>query len=418
MASRRPGQALVMFALLMTVLLGMLALVVDLGMGMVQIRALQNAADAGAMNGARVMAGTVATDASNNVIYVSLANQTVHDRVLDFVTPNRLVSAATFTYSTAVEFLNCSSGSLGFTAASDAALVTSLGGTRLASATTTVPNNACSLRVHTRVSFPSFFAAIVGVDNQTVGARATARIAPTSPPTTISGVWPIGRWTYNDPGCTYQVGALCTFWDSSPPPGGDFKEAIDMSRRSELSGRTLDQFWVDYDHRWPGNNGKTVDLPEWLRHGWQGKAFVDESDSRCQTANLACPNSKFEIYGGNTGNNMSEMMTAYINDPAHLEGTDPVRGNYATIGVFFWRYAEQEPFTGNVGTLWGNTANPLAENPNSIRRIILQKVRRFRFYTSTVSTSSVRGYYVSFFNDTQPLNGRPNSIANTVVLTE
>ena len=330
------------------------------------------------MNGARVMAGSVATDASNNVIYVSLANQTVHDRVIALASLNRLVSAAAFTYVTAVEFLNCSSGSLGFTAASDAALVTSLGGTRLASATTTVPNNACSLRVHTQVNFPSFFAGIIGVDNQTVGARATARIAPTSPPTTITGVWPISRWTYNDPGCTYQVGTLCTFWDSNPLPGGDFKQAIDMSRYSQLAaatGTVRNQHWVDYDHRWPGNLGKTVDLPEWLRHGWQGKAFVDEFDSRCQTANLACPNSKFEIYGGNTGNNMAEMMTAYINDPAHLEGTDATRGNYATITVFFWRYGEQEPFAGDVGTLSGNTANPLTENPNDIRRIVLQKVR-------------------------------------------
>ena len=284
-----------MFALLMTVLLGVLALVVDLGMGMVQRRALQNAADAGSMNGARVMAGTVATDAQNNVVYVSLANQTVHLRVLALATPNQLV--ATFTPVTAVEFLNSSGGSLGFTAESDPALVTSLGGTHLAGPTTTVPNNTWSLRVHTRVSFPSFFAGIIGIDNQTVSARATARIAPTSPPTQITGVWPISRWTYNDPGCTYQVGTLCTFWAPDPPPGGNFKQAIDMSRYSQrvYPGTLRNQHWVDYDHRWPGNNGKTVDLPEWLRHGWQGKAFVDESDTRCQTANLACPNSKFEI---------------------------------------------------------------------------------------------------------------------------
>ena len=409
-----------MFALLMTVLLGMLALVVDLGMGMVQLRALQNAADAGSMNGARVMAATVATDSSNNVIYVSLTNQTVHDRVLAFVTPNRLVSLAAFTYTTAVEFLNCSSGSLGFTNASDATLVSSLGGTRLGSTTTTVPNNTCSLRVHTRVNFPSFFAGIIGVDNQTVGARATARIAPTSPPTTITGVWPISRWVYNDPGCTYSVGTLCTFWDSNPPPGGDFKEAIDLSRYSQMvyPGTLRNQHWVDYDHRWPGNGGKTVDLPEWLRYGWQGKMFVDETDPRCQTADLACPNSKFEIYGGNTGNNMADMMRAYINDPTYLEGTDPVRGNYATVTVFFWRYGEQEPFVNNVGTLWGNSANPLTENPNNIRRVILQKVRRFRFYTSTVDSSAVRGYFVSFFNEGTPQNGPPSAVANTVILTD
>jgi len=419
--SQRPGQALIMFALIAAVLFGMLALVIDLGMAMVQLRGLQNAADAGSMNGARVMAATVATDASSNVIYVSLSNQAVHDKVISLVTPNRLISVATFIYATAVQFLGCppSNTSLGFTAASDATLVTSLGGTRLASSTTNVPNNSCSVRVYTQVTFPSFFAGIIDYPTQTVSARATARIAPTSPPTQVTGVWPISHWTYNDPGCSYNVGTLCTFWDSNAPPNGNFKQVIDMSRYSAIIPGLI-QHWVDYDHRWPGTNDKSNDLPQWARNGWQGKAFVDESDVRCQegAASLACPNSKFEVFGGDMGSGVSSQMQAYINDPAHLEGTDPARGPYATITVFFWRYGEQNPFTGDVGTIWGGTADPTRENGPSIKRIILQKVRRFRFYTSTVSTSSVQGYFVSFFNDGTPQSGPPSSVANTVILTD
>jgi hypothetical protein len=276
-----------------------------------------------------------------------------------------------------------------------------------------VPNNACSIRVHTQVNYVSFFAGILGYPTQTGNTRATARIAPTNPPTQFTGVWPIVHWTYNDLGCTYQLGTLCTFWDSSAPPGGSFKATIDMSRYSDIFGSPRVQHWVDYDHRWPGNTGQIPDLEQWLRHGWQGTVFVDEFDSRCQTANLACPNNKFEAYNGNNGNNLVDMMRAYINDPAHLEGTDPTLGNFATINIFFWRYGEQniDPAT-NVGTIWGGTANPTTENRNYIQRVILQKVRGFRFYASNASipsNSTVKGYYVSLFvTNGTPQNGPPS----------
>jgi hypothetical protein len=113
------------------------------------------------------------------------------------------------------------------------------------------------------------------------------------------------------------------------------------------------------------------------------------------------------------------MMTSYINDPANLEGTDPVLGKFATVDVFFWRYGEQSinPTT-NVGTLWGKTADPMQERVVDLQRVILQKVRRYRFYTSTVESSSVRGYFVSFYNaDGTPQSGPPSNVANTVLMT-
>ena len=150
--------------------------------------------------------------------------------------------------------------------------------------------------------------------------------------------------------------------------------------------------------------------------GGGGTIFVDEADSRCKTgpsASLACPNSKLEVYGGSNGSNLASMMTDYINDPANVEGTDPSRGKYATVNVFFWRYGEQAiNATTDAGTLWLGPSNP-----NNIQRIILQKVRRFRFYTSTVSSSSVKGYFVSFLNGGGvPVIGPPSTIANTVLM--
>lgn len=421
MRRRTSGQAVVLFSLLLPVLLGMLALTIDLGFAMAQFRGLQNAADAGAMAGAKVMSASV-TQSQGTVVYAHLTNQTVQDQVDALVAPNRLVTEATFAYATAVQFRDCGGASLGYTASSDAALVATLGGTRLANPATVVPNNTCSLKAHAQVSFPSFFAGVLGYPTQTVAAQAAARIAPTTAPTQVTGVWPMTHWTENtvDP-CPDEAGTICTFWDSNAQPGGSFKETINMSRYSDLSPilfPTRVQHWVDYDHSWPGNTGQIPDLEHWIRYGWQGTVFVDETDSRCQTgpsASLACPNSKFEVYNGNNGSNLASMMMGYINDPANLEGTDPVQGNYATVTVYFWRYGEQLiiPLT-NVGTLWSGPSNP-----NSIQRIILQKVRRYRFYTSSVASSSVRGYFVSFHNGAgTPQNGPPSTVANTVVMTE
>jgi hypothetical protein len=385
---------------------------------MAQLRGLQNGADAGVMAGTQLLAASV-TQSQGTVIYGYLTNEAVHSRVDTLATPNRLVTVPTFTYSTAVEFRNCAAASLGYTSSSDAALVTSLGGTRLANTSTNVPNNTCSLRVHTQVSFPSYFARFLGYPTETVTAHASARVAPTTAPTQITGVWPITHWTA-DAGapCADETGAICTFWDSNSPPGGNFKETIDMSRYSDIFGAPRVQQWVDYDHSWPGNTSQISDLEHWLRYGWLGTIFVDETDSRCQSgagASLACPNSKFEIYNGNNGNNLASMMTGYINDPAHYEGTDPTLGKYATVNVFFWRHGEQNINAAtNVGTLWSGPSNP-----NNIQRIIIQKVRRYRFYISTVSSSSVQGYFVSFFNPNgPPQNGPPSNVANTVVVTE
>ena len=56
-----PGQMLILVALVMIVLTGALGLATDLGMSMVERRTMQNAADAGALAGARVVAKAAST---------------------------------------------------------------------------------------------------------------------------------------------------------------------------------------------------------------------------------------------------------------------------------------------------------------------------------------------------------------------
>src|SRR6266851_5884010 len=58
---REEGQALVVVALAAVVLMAALALALDSGYGLTQRRAMQNAADAGALAAARLIAGNVVT---------------------------------------------------------------------------------------------------------------------------------------------------------------------------------------------------------------------------------------------------------------------------------------------------------------------------------------------------------------------
>jgi hypothetical protein len=127
------------------------------------------------------------------------------------------------------------------------------------------------------------------------------------------------------------------------------------------------------------------------------------------------------------GANISSSMLSYIN--TFSEGIDAsCNCKFATLVAFFWRYGEQgiqetcpsPPGTCSVdrGTVWGASGNPPKESTAALQRVILQKARRFRFNTSTVSSSSIRGYYVSFYTTNPPINGVPSSIADTVGLVD
>jgi hypothetical protein len=295
-------------------------------------------------------------------------------------------------------------------------------------------------------------------------AKATARIYPSTPPTDVSNVWPITHWLYNDTACVFSPGSLCTFWSSNPPngPNGDFKEVVDLSRYSQLAisahfptrpallGQLTSAVWSNvlgnqplycpsasttpcWDPTYPGNNGKTVDVPNWVANGWRGHLYVNESDPNCINAAVvlqSCQNSRVELYPGDMGNNIAGAIANYIN--SHSEGTDPsCNCPFATLVVFFWRYGEQSinetcpspPGSCSVdrGSIWG--ANPDRDHPNDLQRAILQKVRRFRFNTATAfnqqgGRSSVQGYYVSFYSPSPPMTGPPSGVANTIGLVD
>jgi Flp pilus assembly protein TadG len=489
---------IVFVALLMGlgVLFGSQALVVDLGYGMGQHGAMQNAADAGALAAGRLMAGSVSVDVNGKTVYALTDNQ-IYQQVESLAVANfqgtvrmnrdpqssdyayqlhtTWLNTSTYTefelthkdeashlatwtvvstHQLAVQYLPCpgvTGGTPNFSASSNADLVTTLGGTRLSSALANHvgvgsapdwnwPNPICMLRVWARESHPPLLGRAVGrtADEQEL-ANATVRIAPTTPPSVISNVWPITHYDdpqHPDPACAFELNGCATpFWDSHGL--GNFKMLIDMSRYSALGGGgTREQLFAPnlsgtprldqncaglalfnlrpcYDTTWPGTNNKNTDEPVWLANGWKGQLYLpNESDPNCTDPSKvvqSCPNSRLELFGGDLGSNMATAMNSYITNHAVTDPTCNCPG--ATVAVFFWRYGEQNiDQTTNIGTVWNGG------NSNQLQRIIIEKVRLFRFNTSTVQPSSVSGYFVGFYSNNPPQSGPPSNIANTVIL--
>jgi len=146
------GQVLVMFALFLTGMLGMLGLATDLGMSFAERRSMQNAADAGALAGARVVVKTTTSaplSAQSEVQTVTSANK---------------MSLGTIT-GTICTYIN------------DA-------GTSLGSCSSTVPSAATGVRVTVQEQHPTFFIrAVPGApDTVDTGATATANVKKLAPP--------------------------------------------------------------------------------------------------------------------------------------------------------------------------------------------------------------------------------------------
>src|SRR5688572_10118553 len=62
---------------------GVLALGIDAGYGMLQVRAMQNGADAGAMAAAKLASGSVVSDGAGGIIF-TIPNGTVYEKAREF----------------------------------------------------------------------------------------------------------------------------------------------------------------------------------------------------------------------------------------------------------------------------------------------------------------------------------------------
>ena len=447
---------LVFLALMMAsgVFFGILALVVDLGYGMDQQGVMQNAADAGSLAAAQLMAGSVALNSAGQPVYAVSDNE-VNSKAQQFVDYNK--SSA----KTAVEYLGWSGTCVSFsprtfTYASDPSLipagaVRSVSTAAASTSLNSIPTNTCGVRVFANVTYDSMFAAAppIGISTEGATASAAARIAPTSAPTTFGDVWPITHYedpANPDPACAFEIGGCALpFWDSHGT--ANFKYLVDMSKRSGLNTArdqlfapnlgssplltndcatlSLFNFQPCYDPKHPGSNDKQADVNYWLANGWHGQIYVPvdpndptKDDTMCTNVSRvisSCPNSRLEMFGGDLGNNAADPMRAYLNSYPDQTLDPTCNCLSATVNVFFWRWGEQNiDVTTNIGSIWGNSSK---DKSNNLQRMVVDKVRRFRFNAQTIGSSSVSGYFVGFYvpNGT-PSYGAPSNTANTVIL--
>jgi Flp pilus assembly protein TadG len=182
------GQALVLFALsAMLVLIPVVALVVDGGYALVQRRASQNASDFAALAGARVVAQWVSGDTTHGT------DANVQATITNYVTLNG-GAAVTFGSPSGPAYVNASGAQIGF----------------VGSVSGTIPAGAVGVRVASTRSWSPFFLRIVGIDQWSASAEATARggYAAGGPP---GGVFPAGisqAFFQTYPFCAGAISAL------------------------------------------------------------------------------------------------------------------------------------------------------------------------------------------------------------------
>jgi len=430
------------FALMVTVLLGFVALAIDLGFTYSQRRFSQNAADAGAIAGARLLANSVyappsVTTCTPGVCSFTATQKDVWDVVVRYLDENKGLNLASASYDPPT------------------IIYKDVNKNRLARQTATsnsaVPSTTAMIQVRRQMSFATFLAGVpgIGVDTMEVGAQATAQIKPVETPIYAPGpTWPMTRFDNDTLGVDRNPPANCPprtlFWTGNPSAGtgttASWKQLIYYGRYSAFIntnkglasnhqqlltgfGPTSDPFYNAPPANLQGQDVQTA-LEFWFRNGYQGKIFANpnyaappaDANNEPSPWQQGVHGDKAEVVTGNMGNNMSSAMQDFIrNNPS---GTDSCGGTFAIVYMYMW--------SPNSAESWVNNRTPKHfRNPNqgqAIDRVTFTRKQPFKFYNSSTSftnSSEIWGYYTSIeAADLPPTSGPPSSDANTVTLIE
>ena len=177
-AGRRPerGQMLVLFALSLTVVVLGVGLVIDGGNALVQRRGSQNASDFGALAGARIIAEWIGGDTTNGT------DANVKAAIANAVTTNG-GAAPTFASPNGPVYVN-----------QGGTVVPSAGAAASYVGNGAIPTGAAGVQVNSDRTWRPFFLGIIGVNNWTAAASATATggFSAGGPGTDGSDVFPAG----------------------------------------------------------------------------------------------------------------------------------------------------------------------------------------------------------------------------------
>ena len=272
------GQATIVIALALVVLLLAVALGADWGYALTQRRIMQNAADSAALAGAKVLATSVIGQKQGNatVPVYSAYRETVYCRARQIMLSNDSFRPTDVSPTIVVQLASSPTGPFDTLSAPPSPGCPSSGAP--ATGTLAAPS-VRYVRVATTIQYKSFFGGLSGQQQITASASALARVTGTPVPTN-GKTWPMLRH-YNPAdfqtdcsgGCTPANATPVTFWDSNDPDMvyNSFMGLLDLARyspntlRNAGNGTTcgnaatvdcvpqLIERWDDSGDRWSGS---------------------------------------------------------------------------------------------------------------------------------------------------------------------
>jgi hypothetical protein len=409
----RSGQAMVITALMLGVFFGILGLVVDIGVVIIERRQQQNAVDSAAMGAARLLAGNVTIDTSGVIHYTEMTDAKVMTRAQTLASGNWIAGGVT-SRTLALEYLNCS-GTLLRAA--------------VAGASTQVPDNTCRVRATGTSNFNTLFmrAARPGQTTSDASARATAAIVGANMTTSVAGpYWPITRQMDNaNSGTNCEFATvdqteslrLCQFWGNNGGTGdtsiGSYKEKIYLSQGSKFAcpGPTANNLGLYADSSWIGspcgsNSVQTADMAHWETYGFNpGNGGMPVGQT------IEVDNS------GVQGNNDASAMQTFVTNGGATSITHPTWGVYRDVHLIMWRVANggAQYWNGSGWSTWTTST----QGHNTPDRITVNTIWCFRFYSiqSFANSSEVWGTHISCLGN-EPTSDVPSDVANTAKLVE
>jgi Flp pilus assembly protein TadG len=262
---------LVIVALAIVALLVAAGLAIDGGILVFGRRSMQNAADAAALAGTRRLAGAICNFEAPDV-----ADAAVYAEVLEYGERNG-VSDPTAIQAAYVRFVGNQAVQL------DPPVLVGSG---------SVPPRATGVVVTATLTRPTFFMTLIGLDDTTAGATATAVAGP---PWIAGGMRPFG--VPLDVMEELEEGQCFTTSFKNCDPAADEGDP-NACYITDDSGEVIGQHrnWLNLDHIWntheepwgfpraTGGSASAATLQEWMANGWDGMMWADcPWSSGCRT---------------------------------------------------------------------------------------------------------------------------------------
>ncbi len=442
------GNFMVITALILTVLIGMLALVIDIGFAAGQRRFMQNGADAAALAVADLLSSSVSPYPKGGTWphgipnYFNVSDATAQAKALEIADKNRNpgLTGRTTNFSVTVEYC---------VAANDNSFAPQTAGCPSPNHWVTgpqsngfVPDGAYKVRVTVNSTISTIFGGAIGKSSTDSVGQATAVILGACPQVVATGnIWPVTLWNQQDfgaeppnsPGARFDSSYMFQLWSANAPRPKDapnnWKNVLDLSPSSVWCDSNPDDYSWAID---PSNAGmvptgttctatsKKNGTTTWpgTDTSWNRDLYAADSRGSCFTGSVAFPDDistwlsgmfsgtlavgmKVPIFekGGNEGNNISEAITGKhggvgCGDTYFFDGVNTVDPNHPNWGI----YRDVTVFTYDVSNDYVGTNQWVSNGKkNGLGRITLMQILNVRIYKdySTPNSSEVLGLVIS-----------------------